>query len=111
MIQDIGLASFDLHRLGLEVGGSAVVGGLVGYATKKIAKLLLVLVGLQLGLLQILDMHGVIEIHWERIDGSVKALEGIVNTRTPPPDILTVLSPLSMGGGFAGGFAVGFKRA
>lgn len=111
MIQDIGLASFDMHRLGLEAGSSAVIGGLVGYATKKIAKLLLVIVGLEVGLLQALDMHGIVDVHWTRLNESIGVLQEIVRNETPPPDIMAVLSPLSVGGGFAGGFAIGFKRA
>lgn len=110
MIQEIGLASVDVHRLGLEAGSSAVVGGLVGYATKKLAKLLLVVVGLELGLLQVLDMHGIIDVHWTRLDEFVGTLQEVVRNGTPPPDLAAVLSPLSVGGGFAGGFGVGFKR-
>jgi len=63
-----------MHRLGLEAGSSAVVGGLVGYATKKLAKLLFVIVGLEIGLLQALDMHGIIGVHWTRLNESIETL-------------------------------------
>lgn len=110
MIQDIGLASMDVQRFGLEVGSSAVVGSLVGYATKKLAKLLVVFVGLELGLLQLLDMHGLIDIRWQRFEELLDTLRAVTEPDAPPPDIATMISPLSMGGGFAGGFALGFKR-
>lgn len=110
MITDVGLTSFELQRLGLEVGSSAMVGGIVGYATKKIAKLVLVFVGLELGLLRVLEIQGFVDVRWAEVQTVVDVLRTAVEDGTPPPDAMAILSPLSIGGGFAGGFVLGFKR-
>jgi len=35
------------QQLGLELGGGAVIGGVIGFAAKKVAKIIAVLVGIQ----------------------------------------------------------------
>lgn len=105
------LATGELHRFGLEVGSSAVLGGIAGFASKKIAKLLLVVIGLELALLQALELHGIIEVRWDAINAFVTGVQRTVEQEYPPPDLMAILSSLSVGGGFVGGFAVGFKRA
>lgn len=111
MIPQNPLVSFELHQLGLEVGSSAIIGGIVGFASKKLAKLLLVLVGLELAFLQALEIYGVIDVKWETINASVGSLREMIRQDAPPPDVVTALSSLSIGGGFVGGFLLGFKRA
>jgi uncharacterized membrane protein (Fun14 family) len=105
------LMSLELQRFGLEVGSSAIIGGIVGFASKKVAKLLLILVGLELAFLQALEVYGLIDVKWNAINSGVASLQKMVQQDAPPPDVVTVLSSLSIGGGFVGGFLLGFKRA
>lgn len=111
MIPQNPLTSLELQRFGLEVGSSAIIGGIVGFASKKVAKLLLILVGLELAFLQVLEVYGLIDVKWNAINSVVASLQKIVQQDTPPPDVVTVLSSLSIGSGFVGGFLLGFKRA
>lgn len=111
MIQDTALASIELHRLGLEVGSSAIIGGIVGFASKKIAKLVLIIVGVEIAFLQALEIQGIIDVRWDAINTVVTEVQRMVGEGAPPPDVVAVVSSLSIGGGFVGGFMLGFKRA
>lgn len=111
MIHHDPLASFEMHRFGLQIGSSAVIGGIVGFASKKVAKVVLVLVGLEIALLQALELYGLIDVKWSAINRIVASVQEMARDGTPPPDVMSILSSLSIGGGFVGGFLLGFKRA
>lgn len=111
MIGELNLAAFDWQQFGVETGSSAILGGIVGFATKKVAKLVLVLIGLELLLLQALEIHGVIDVKWETLNRFVGGIQDTALNENPPAGLLDVLPSLSMGGGFAGGFLVGFRQA
>jgi uncharacterized membrane protein (Fun14 family) len=97
----------DVQQLGLEFGSGAVVGGVVGFAAKKVAKLLAVLVGLELALFKFLESRDIVTVDWNRLTAGV--LE-TATAQTPPSWLMTVLSTLSISAGFTGGFLIGFKR-
>lgn len=99
----------DPTALGLEFGGGAVIGGLIGFAAKKIAKVLAVLVGVQLMVFRYLESQGILVVDWNRLSA------GLLETgeRAQGAEIHwleSVLSTLSIGAGFTGGFLIGFKR-
>lgn len=99
----------DPAALGLEFGGSAVIGGLAGVAAKKIAKLLAVIVGIQLMLVRYLESQKIIIVDWDRLTTT------LMTTQERAQDveihwIESVLSTLSLGAGFTSGFLVGFYR-
>ena len=97
----------DPQQLGLEFGSGAMVGAVIGYATKKIAKLLAVLVGLQLALFRFLESKGILQVDWSRLtNGAVETQEKVQD----PGWVQPIISSLSIGAGFTGGFLVGFKR-
>ncbi|MFB6114145.1 MAG: FUN14 domain-containing protein [Halodesulfurarchaeum sp.] len=101
---------FDFAQLGLEFGSGAVIGAIIGFAFKKVAKIIAILVGLELALFRFLESRGILAVDWSRLTGGlVKATEGI-STGTPPSWIQTILSTLSISVGFTGGFLLGFKR-
>jgi uncharacterized membrane protein (Fun14 family) len=99
----------DLHQLGLEAGSGAVVGGVVGFAAKKLAKVLAVLVGLQLALFKFLESRGILSVDWESLSAGLLDT-GAAASGAPPDWLMTVLSTLSISGGFTAGFLVGFRR-
>lgn len=97
----------DPQQLGLEAGGGAMIGAVIGYAAKKIAKLLAVIVGLQLALFRFLESKGILQVDWSRLTNGMVQTQEKVND---PGWIEPIVSSLSIGAGFAGGFLVGFKR-
>ncbi|WP_435126106.1 FUN14 domain-containing protein [Halobaculum sp. D14] len=100
----------DFKQLGIEFGSGAVIGGIIGFAAKKVAKLVAVIVGLELALFKFLESRGIITVDWEKLTaGFVKASQDAASG-TPPGWLQTLLSTLSVSAGFTGGFFVGFKR-
>ncbi|AHG03865.1 hypothetical protein HALDL1_09825 [Halobacterium sp. DL1] len=100
----------DLTTLGIEFGGGAGIGAIIGFAAKKIAKLIAVIVGLQLALFKFLESRGILEVDWNRLTaGMVKATE-VGAGGAPPSWMNTILSTLSVSAGFTGGFLLGFRR-
>ena len=99
----------DPTALGLEFGSGALIGGLIGFAAKKIAKLLAIIVGVQLMAFRYLESEGIIAVDWNRLSA------GLLKTqqRAQGVDVhwlQSILSTLSIGAGFTGGFLIGFKR-
>lgn len=110
MTPENALAAFEWHRFGLEVGSSAVIGGIIGFAMRKIAKITIFIAGVQLAVLMVLDFYGIIRVNWESINTYIKTLEEIIRNGNPPPEIMNVVTSVAIGGGFVGGFVIGFKR-
>ena len=101
------------QQLGIEAGGGAVIGAIIGFAAKKIAKLIAVLVGLELALFKFLETRGVLEVNWAAITGSAtEATEaaGGAASGQPPSWLMSLFSALPVSAGFTGGFLVGFKK-
>lgn len=99
----------DPTALGLEFGAGAVIGGLIGFATKKIAKLLAVIVGVQLMLFRYLESQEIVVVDWNRLSAGLVGAQGHAEG-TEIHWIESVLSTLSLGAGFTSGFLVGFYR-
>ncbi|HZD42900.1 MAG TPA: FUN14 domain-containing protein, partial [Methanomicrobiales archaeon] len=57
-----------LSQFSLNLGGAAAVGGLTGWTTKKLVKVVAVLVGLGFAGLAYLAQQGVISIRWGRLN-------------------------------------------
>ncbi|MFB6086567.1 MAG: FUN14 domain-containing protein [Halodesulfurarchaeum sp.] len=100
----------DPTQLGLEFGGGAIIGGIIGFAFKKIAKVIAILVGLELALFKFLESRGILTVKWDRLTGGIVDVTRSAAMETPPPWVNTILSTLSVGAGFTGGFLVGFKK-
>jgi uncharacterized membrane protein (Fun14 family) len=102
--------SLDPTQLGLEFGSGAVIGGIIGFAAKKVAKVIAVLVGLELALFKFLESRGILTVDWERLSSGVLQNAQVAADGTPPDWISTILSTLSISAGFTGGFLAGFKK-
>jgi len=103
---------FSLQKMGLELGTGAVIGGIIGFAAKKIAKLIAVIVGLELALFKFLETRGILEVNWQAIGGAAQnTTSGAGSAASQPPGWITsLLSALPVSAGFTGGFFVGFKQ-
>jgi len=100
----------DPQQLGLEFGSGAVIGGVIGFAAKKIAKLIAVIVGIELALFKFLESRGILAVDWDRLSAGVLKTGEAAQGSTPPSWLTSVISTLSIGAGFTGGFMVGFRK-
>jgi len=100
----------DPQQLGLEFGSGAVIGGVIGFAAKKIAKLIAVIVGVELALFKFLESRGILTVDWDRLSAGVLKTGEVAQNGTPPSWLTSVISTLSIGAGFTGGFMVGFRK-
>lgn len=101
-----GLVGPGLAQLGTNVGGATVAGGITGWATKKLVKVVAVLVGLELALFAYLANQGVITVHWSQLGAAFSGWTAI----QLPTWVTSGLAATGIGLGFAGGFAYGFHR-
>ncbi len=58
------LDGLGLQQMGLEFGGGGLIGGIIGFAAKKVAKLIAVIVGIELALFKFLETRGILEVNW-----------------------------------------------
>ncbi|WP_136716021.1 FUN14 domain-containing protein [Halorientalis salina] len=96
------------QQIGLEVGGGALVGAIIGFAAKKIAKIIAIIVGLELMLFKFLETKGILIVDWSAISGA--ASDGADTAAQAPGWVMSFLAALPVGVGFTGGFVVGFKK-
>ncbi|MFW6017467.1 MAG: FUN14 domain-containing protein [Halapricum sp.] len=104
------MVEIDPTQFGLEMGGSGALGFLIGFAAKKIAKVIAVIIGAELMLFKALESRGIISVDWNRLTaGLAKAQE--TGTEQAQDWVTTFVSTAGVGAGFVGGFALGFKKA
>ena len=100
------MLELDPTTLAVEAGGGAVLGGLIGFAAKKIAKLLAVIVGVQLVVFRYLESQGILMVDWDALSGGLVS----ASERADPSYLESLISTLSVGAGFTAGFLIGFHR-
>ncbi|SEA10437.1 Uncharacterized membrane protein, Fun14 family [Haloplanus vescus] len=99
----------DPQQLGLEFGGGAAIGGIIGFAAKKLAKIIAIIVGLELALFKFLESREILSVDWSALSAGM--LKTGSNAASGPPGwVSTILSTLSVSAGFTGGFLLGFRR-
>lgn len=99
----------DPTQLGVQAGGGFVIGGVIGFAAKKIVKLVALLAGLQLAVFAYLDYQGIVTVDWSALQG-VAAFSTSGGESGVPPVVTQALSATPLSGGFAAGTALGFKK-
>ncbi|WP_222919250.1 FUN14 domain-containing protein [Natrinema sp. SYSU A 869] len=104
------MLDLDPTALGLEFGGGAVIGGVIGFAAKKIAKLLAIIVGVQLMAFRYLESQGIIIVDWSRLSAGILKTQERAGDAADIHWVQSMISTLSIGAGFTGGFLVGFRR-
>lgn len=95
-------------NIGAVFGGSALAGGVTGFAAKKLVKLVVALVGIQLAIVAYLDYRGILDVQWQAFDSALAGLHQ--SFQLVPSWLATVGATLPIGAGFVGGFLVAFKR-
>ncbi len=97
--------SIDYHQLGAGFGGGGLLGAICGFAVKRLAKVLVVVLAVQLALFRLLEARGILSVDWALLASE------ITGTAPETPEwLVAVLSTLSVGSGFLAGFLLGFKR-
>ena len=104
------MVDVNAQQLGLELGTGAVIGGIIGFAVKKVAKLVAVIIGLELALFKFLESRRIITVDWEALTAGMVGAGEAAASQTPPSWIMSILSTLSVSAGFTGGFLIGFKK-
>ncbi len=104
------MLAIDPTGLALEAGGSAIIGAVIGFAAKKVAKIIAIIIGIELVLFKFLESRGILQVNWEQLGG---AFEGLARDAPGQAQSLvdTFISTAGIGAGFAAGFFLGFRRA
>ncbi|MDI6847347.1 MAG: FUN14 domain-containing protein [Candidatus Bathyarchaeia archaeon] len=90
-----------------QLGVGGIGGFIVGYAMKKISKLIVVLIGLFITFLLYLGTRGIISINYAEL---WKALEGLLSFAGQAATwLIGFISLLPFMGSFIAGFVLGFK--
>ncbi|WP_265111419.1 FUN14 domain-containing protein [Halosolutus halophilus] len=103
------MVEVDPTTLSVEFLASAVIGGCIGYATKKLAKVLAIIVCVELMTVRYLESQGIVMIDWNRLSA------GLVGSADVTPNVDThwiesAVSTLTIGAGFTSGFLIGYHR-
>ena len=56
------MVEFGIQQVGLELGTGAVIGGLIGFTAKKVAKIIAIIIGLELALFKFLETKGILTV-------------------------------------------------
>lgn len=102
------MVDIGLQQIGIELGGGALIGGVLGFAAKQVAKIIAVIIGLELALFKFLETKGVLSVNWGAITGA--ASEGASKAPEAAGWLMSILAALPVTAGFTGGFLLGFKK-
>ena len=106
----VGQVNVDAGALAIQVGASALIGAVIGYAAKKVAKVVAIIVGVQLVLFKFLETRGLVQINWEKFGG---IFEGFATQAPGQAQSLvdSFVTTAGIGVGFAAGFYLGLRKA
>jgi len=90
-----------------QLGLGGLGGFIIGYALKKISKIILVLIGLFIIALVYLGMKGIISINYDALLESISGLLGMAYTASSL--LVQVLALVPFAGSFITGFLIGLK--
>jgi len=92
-----------------QLGTGAITGFIVGYALKKLMKILIVIVGGFLLVLAYLQWSGIIKVDYSTLIGKIEnATKNIIGGATPIVSQITANIPFA--GSFMAGFYIGYKK-
>lgn len=97
-----------LTGLVAQIGVGGILGFLVGYALKKVAKLLMVLAGIFVMILSYLGLRGVITVNFEALQSLIAS--GIASGSQLAQVVVSVIAALPFAGSFLAGFLLGLRK-
>ena len=108
--------SVGIGGLATSVGIGGFLGFLMGYAIKKILKIIIVVAGLLVGIMYYLQYNGLVALNWAKLEATLGNVNGF-SLSTPflpgiSDQILDAISNsgIPLTGGFAAGFAFGLSK-
>jgi len=106
---DVDLSSW--WPLASQLGVGAIAGFAVGYALKKVGKLLAVAVGLLFVVVQLLSYQGLVTVHWGEVEARVDPLLETTSLEAAWQSLLGLLTHnLPFAGAFVPGLILGLRR-
>ena len=112
--------SIGIGGLATSIGIGGFLGFLMGYAIKKILKIIIVVAGLLVGIMYYLQYNGLVALNWAKVEATVgNAMTNFngfsLNTPFFPGISDQILDAISnsgipLTGGFAAGFAFGLSK-
>jgi uncharacterized membrane protein (Fun14 family) len=104
-----------LTSISTSIGGGFFGGLLIGYALKKVIKMLAIVVGLFLAGLAFLQYQQIATIHWNKIEGIVTAVANAATTNINDNSNVAALAMISNLGipltsSLSVGFTIGFLK-
>ena len=112
--------SIGIGGLATSIGIGGFLGFLMGYAIKKILKIIIVLAGLLVGIMYYLQYNGLVALNWAKVEATLgNAMTNFngISLNTPffpgiSDQILDAISNsgIPLTGGFAAGFAFGLSK-
>lgn len=96
-----------ITSLVFQLGAGGVAGFIVGYAFKKLLKLLAIIVGLFVAALIYLTYANIIKINFGKLAKAIAVLLGMAGQATGL--LVTIVSFLPFAGSFAAGLLIGWK--
>ena len=96
-----------LTSVGFQLGAGGIGGFIVGFAIKKLSKLIAILIGLFLAVLIYLSTQGIININYSTLSNALSSALG--NMGSAVSWLVGVVSLLPFAGSFIVGFLIGFK--
>ena len=103
----------NINSIAATIGGGFFGGLLLGYAIKKVVKLLAIVVGLFIAGLAYLQYQQLAFFNWDRIEGSISTIAN-ATTNTFNDHNIESLATTNLGipltGGMSAGFAIGFMK-
>ncbi|MDW3653789.1 MAG: FUN14 domain-containing protein [Nitrososphaeraceae archaeon] len=112
--------SIGIGGLATSIGIGGFLGFLMGYAIKKILKIIIVLAGLLVGIMYYLQYNGLVALNWAKVEATLgNAMTNFngfsLNTPFFPGISDQILDAISnsgipLTGGFAAGFAFGLSK-
>ena len=110
----------DFSSLATSIGIGGFLGFLMGYAIKKILKIIIIVAGLLVGIIYYFQYNGLVALNWVKVEETVSNLtsnfDGLSLNAPFLPGIGDQIfnaisnSGIPLTGGFAAGFAFGFSK-
>jgi uncharacterized membrane protein (Fun14 family) len=103
----------NISSLGTMVGGGFFGGLLLGYALKKVVKLIAVVVGLFIAGLAYLQYQQIASVNWDKIEGVISTIANATTNTLNEYNIESLATTnlgITLTGGMSAGFVIGFMK-
>jgi uncharacterized membrane protein (Fun14 family) len=107
------MAVDNISSIGAVVGGEFFGGLLLGYAIKKVIRLIAVIIGLLLAGLAYLQYQQLASVNWDKVESTITGLANTITNTFNDYNIGTLATAnlgIPLTGGMSAGYAIGFLK-